>query len=208
MSIAGFLSSLATIFAMIIAYKSYRNWMYQITHTEQFQTDKLVVDKLNIIHDTCFTFADMDGFRLEQIIYDFKDNTRNLDSEALYDDAQLELEWKECASRQQTCVNISLFLDFKRNVLRNSVSIFSSHEDIPKEILDYEKALKLYIQVATRVCHNKTKPSLFLLNSWPYIDNDSTIRIGDLGVDGELFKELDSSYRAVKLFYRNRWHIS
>ncbi|WP_318479052.1 hypothetical protein [Photobacterium leiognathi] len=105
------LSSITTVIAVVIAFKTYKNWLNQITHPELYRDDKAIMDKLNVIHYKCRDFSDCKGFRIEHIFYEYKiiieEENHDVDSINF-----LNNEWNETMREQKKQINSLLIRKF------------------------------------------------------------------------------------------------
>lgn len=194
------MASFATIFAVYLAYLTYQRFIFTITHPGQFDIDKETFDKLKSIHSQCEHFSDIKCNTIMHLLYSFKDCRANecpISSDLLED-------WTELVAYRSKEINETLSLQFNEGVFYSSNLPFNDLNEAPKEIKDYQKALKNYVHIASRVCSG-TKPAQHMLRSLPYIDRHSTIEVEDLCISGKLFRDLDSAFVAVRELYKKRW---
>lgn len=187
-------ASFCTIFALFLAYKTYKSWSYQITHPRQFERDLEVVKELNSIHRTCEAFMSVHGFVLPQLVKDMKiDETR-------------KQEWKSFTSFVDKEINNDLKLQFTQNVIHKSYSEFDDFEDAPSVLKDYYTSLCTFINF-TNLVRRAGYQSHQIDCDLPLKYHGRVLYLSDLGIGGLLHEELHHNFKKAKLVYKNRWPI-
>lgn len=201
LNISQFLASIATVVAVLFAYKSSKVWINQITHADKHKEDKDLINKLNVIHESCYQFSCMRGFRIDSIINEYIEAMKQEDThEATY----LVEEWRATKKAHIELADRKILAKFRTEILWKASGIFGSPKDIPTVLNQYDAALCQYVRSTSRICTvplSKATIKTLQTNNFTI----GTTDIAEIGINGQYFAQLDHAYNEVKEYYKNKW---
>ncbi|QUM91211.1 hypothetical protein HWV03_21810 [Moritella sp. 36] len=207
-AVGSLLAGLATVATTVIAYQAYNNWRQQITSTSTYKVDVELVTTLKNIHEKCYTFSDFYGSQIFYIFSQYKSLTltENPDEEYLRStNAELNGELKDVRKAVKEGMDYSLLIEFNNQVLHKSNHVFKSNINPIQELINYQNALKTYIHAVNIITRRKLTSTT--IQDFPYIDGRSDVTFMSIGLDGDLYLNLQHSYDAVLKYYQHEWKL-
>jgi len=207
-TISSLLAGLATVATTVIAYKAYSNWRLQVSSPNSYESDVVLVTKLKNIQERCFAFSDMYGAQIFYIFSTYRQLTLDDELEKEYVDStntELNGELESVRQAAKEGMSLNFLTEFGDHVLHRSNHVFKSNTAPIQELLNYQIALKAYINAISIITRRKLISGT--IQYYPDIDGRSNVTFMSIGLDGDLYLNLQHSYNKVLEHYQHKWEV-